>query len=518
MKLIMIMISLMLGLAQANQKHINFTNYDNDPKLNSKFRKCYDELPTTFELEEELLKMSPRIGQRINVLGVELDDHSPEVLRSFMKLFEAYYLYKDDSLITKKSLTEFTQTCDNVICLAKEVFGEFHGIAILYIQMKYNINLSPYGYSRSHYDGSWEKTELGRFSERELKVFLTALKLLPLHFFSNFQNKDAKKINAYKGYTLANATMQFFTLWSTSKNVDKFITVIHELAHNIENGFSVDDEEHSEKHEYKMLHLYEPSVSQYGKTNSTEDFAEAFTAYVLTPDFLKRRSLERYNFLREKVFLGREYSNNMCGQSEKNSNLVPYFREKLRVLESRYHREELSEKCSDELSDHIFYSIETPLLRCIAFNIQDDHVAESYSPEILDMIRTNEDYKTLVKFQVDYMAESARNTFTHSDYLSNCSAHPTLMLSEHSSIKGYSYKIDSENICRWLKSAYDRKYPQPENENIDREKSQSGFLNFIKNLFSLNETQEDQVELTQEEIEIRHEEVLKELFYQRLNL
>ena len=122
---------------------------------------------------------------------------------------------------------------------------------------------------------------------------MTALKLLPLHFFSNFQNKDAKKINAYKGYTLANATMQFFTLWSTSKNVDKFITVIHELAHNIENGFSVDDEEHSEKHEYKMLHLYEPSVSQYGKTNSTEDFAEAFTAYVLTPDFLKRRSLEK---------------------------------------------------------------------------------------------------------------------------------------------------------------------------------------------------------------------------------
>jgi hypothetical protein len=48
-------------------------------------------------------------------------------------------------------------------------------------------------------------------------------------------------------------------------------------------------------------------VSGYAQSNHYEDFAESYLAYVRYPDRLRAVSQEKYEFMRIKVFLGREY-------------------------------------------------------------------------------------------------------------------------------------------------------------------------------------------------------------------
>jgi hypothetical protein len=48
-------------------------------------------------------------------------------------------------------------------------------------------------------------------------------------------------------------------------------------------------------------------VSGYARTNSSEDFAESYAAYIFTPKLLARTNLQKYQLLRDHVFSGREY-------------------------------------------------------------------------------------------------------------------------------------------------------------------------------------------------------------------
>jgi hypothetical protein len=51
----------------------------------------------------------------------------------------------------------------------------------------------------------------------------------------------------------------------------------------------------------------ESFVSRYAQTNPLEDIAESITAYRFNPEKLKEISPQRYNYIKEKVFLGVEY-------------------------------------------------------------------------------------------------------------------------------------------------------------------------------------------------------------------
>jgi len=48
-------------------------------------------------------------------------------------------------------------------------------------------------------------------------------------------------------------------------------------------------------------------VSDYAQTSEREDFAESYRAYVRDPEALRRVSSDKYDFLRDRVFAGREY-------------------------------------------------------------------------------------------------------------------------------------------------------------------------------------------------------------------
>lgn len=53
-------------------------------------------------------------------------------------------------------------------------------------------------------------------------------------------------------------------------------------------------------------------VSDYAKTNPREDYAETYTLYRFNPRRLKQVSPERYQFMKEQVFKGIEYDQNIC--------------------------------------------------------------------------------------------------------------------------------------------------------------------------------------------------------------
>ena len=50
-------------------------------------------------------------------------------------------------------------------------------------------------------------------------------------------------------------------------------------------------------------------VSDYARTNQSEDFAESYAAYIRDPEGLAFQSQEKYDFMRDYVFGGREYAN-----------------------------------------------------------------------------------------------------------------------------------------------------------------------------------------------------------------
>ena len=104
-------------------------------------------------------------------------------------------------------------------------------------------------------------------------------------------------------------------------------TVIHEIGHRADKkGFEIIAESdkwlaisgfrvvHNGDNYFKIyVHQYfRTSVSLYGNTNPREDFAESYTKYRLDPKGLKSKSPERYNFMRDFVFDGIEYTENLC--------------------------------------------------------------------------------------------------------------------------------------------------------------------------------------------------------------
>jgi hypothetical protein len=80
-------------------------------------------------------------------------------------------------------------------------------------------------------------------------------------------------------------------------------------------------QEHSEartKHSVKF-------VSNYAKTNSAEDFAEAVSTYLLQPHKLKKLDPNKYNFVKTYVFGGQEFIKGQCGEPSLKEQLSGEF-------------------------------------------------------------------------------------------------------------------------------------------------------------------------------------------------
>lgn len=83
-------------------------------------------------------------------------------------------------------------------------------------------------------------------------------------------------------------------------------SIAHEVGHQV-HRVSLD---RSDWNKWTMLSGDRPAdkcVSDYARLNHQEDFAESYMAYVRNPESLLNVDPEKYNFMRDSVFDGREY-------------------------------------------------------------------------------------------------------------------------------------------------------------------------------------------------------------------
>jgi hypothetical protein len=114
----------------------------------------------------------------------------------------------------------------------------------------------------------------------------------------------------------ANAVVMLFDLWDQKSNRGRQYTMFHELSHNI--GSKVNNLDDSP--EWMALSGWikkgdewnsKPDscfISEYGKSNPAEDWAETVASYRYSGVNLKKNCPEKYDFIKNKVFKGYEYT------------------------------------------------------------------------------------------------------------------------------------------------------------------------------------------------------------------
>lgn len=217
-------------------------------------------------------------------------------------------------------LSPFAKTdapaCSDALCGVKRIFGDTKGLLILWAYSKWGTNLSPYSDLMADPQGLDTET---------MKAILAASLLTPDHLKSValrgtgfFRYLKGMSLPFYKGQrVVANSYGGVFDPIDELKFPEKVYFFIHELAHRarLVARPALDESEEWMKvsgWKDKTPPSADVLVSSYAKVNPFEDFAETYTLYRLDPIRLKAVSLDRYEFMKEKVFDGLEYVEDPC--------------------------------------------------------------------------------------------------------------------------------------------------------------------------------------------------------------
>lgn len=86
-------------------------------------------------------------------------------------------------------------------------------------------------------------------------------------------------------------------------------TITHEVGHSVYYDIGWHELSPSQQawEELSANSAPDEYVSEYAKTNLQEDFAESYATYIHDPELLQEVSLEKYEFMRDHIFHGREY-------------------------------------------------------------------------------------------------------------------------------------------------------------------------------------------------------------------
>jgi hypothetical protein len=82
-------------------------------------------------------------------------------------------------------------------------------------------------------------------------------------------------------------------------------TLVHEVGHNV--FYNMGEHNISTWEQISANSAPDGYVSNYARTNMREDFAESYAAYVQDPALLQEVNPQKYAFLKQSAFGGREY-------------------------------------------------------------------------------------------------------------------------------------------------------------------------------------------------------------------
>ncbi|ATH09374.1 hypothetical protein BIY24_15925 [Halobacteriovorax marinus] len=299
---------------------------------------CKGKVPTLEEMKRANNKLldSPKVEKR-EIVGAEFENESEQMLRMFDLLVqkrrfsgEGYILpnQKDYSHLTKGS-------CKKVRCALNQLFGESYSENAMYLLSQYELNVSPVGLGN-------DKTK--KFSDKELKSIHQSVADLPKSLFPIRIAKSFRRSSLSNGNTLGNATIMLFEGITKYNHNEKTGICTHEFAHNFSDRGKLDespdwlnisgwidsggkwDRDSSSNHTF---------VSKYAMANPGEDFAESVVAYRYNPDALRAASPEKYDFIKELVFKGREYS----GENDKSCQGQTLLESKIEIALNKDARE-----------------------------------------------------------------------------------------------------------------------------------------------------------------------------------
>lgn len=274
--------------------------------------------------------------------------------------------------------------CEKVICAVKKIFGEKLGPKLLYMSKKFGLNGSDISFSNS-----------SRLRGSEIDRMIRAAQDFPPSLFPMNTNKRYIKLkrghslNFSEPWVLANATIAFFDSWNDLGSNEKMeYTAFHELAHYAGHELGLDDSPEwlsiggwIEKDGKWTTSKDDKNVSIYGKLNPDEDFAESVAAYRYNPDLFKRISPEKYNYIKEVVFQGLEYtSSDKCNPTNSYQSTLNKLAEKSlttfsvsEFLKDQENLDKIIRSCKEESVDFIFENNNSnikSLDKCISNNLK----------------------------------------------------------------------------------------------------------------------------------------------------
>lgn len=302
------------------------------PKGDSTFEKgmttdlalCRKPFPTHEEMKAEILALTAANPTgKSGVGGLAIKDEDPRLIEAYRyltsyKTYQFKVQMEIDNWLIFKDLK-----CDKALCGAEEVFGPEDGVMYLYVAAKYGLVLSALGFDKLKPPTEKDQTEFDAYfkvrswKKGELEPYLRALPMLPsLGLPLPYTRMNHAGItNPVNANVLSNGIIQFYSPMDKMSDSDKEHTTYHEIAHNYGTYYGIDSSAEwlkvsgwKEVNKKFINERPEEFVTRYAASNFFEDFAESFTYYRYYPQTLKEKSPTRYEFLKNKIFSGKEFT------------------------------------------------------------------------------------------------------------------------------------------------------------------------------------------------------------------
>ncbi len=237
--------------------------------------------------------------------GIQFTDESPVLVKA----------YKDLTKLRKPEASDRARKCDKVMCAVEAIWGTELSKKIMYAKLKHNFNASEFGFENAD-----------RFTIAEIDDVLIGLDDLPEHLIP--LGRENQRLSRFKrGYILAsdsetgaeplaNSTVLLFDGWSRGPSLERQYAIFHELSHNISTKHGLMDVSPdwlNLSNWIKKGNKWDNSqikciISEYGKSSPMEDFAESLSAYRYNPARLKEKCPEKFNFIKQRIFKGVDYT------------------------------------------------------------------------------------------------------------------------------------------------------------------------------------------------------------------
>lgn len=415
------------------------------PELIQK-KKCKKNIPTLKEIKAEFEKkqvLSDKINHKVK--NIEFENESSEFIEAFTRLTTKRDIYgKAMPAPDLQEAYKINPECKKVECAVEKIFGKELGNKILFLNLKYGFNASELAFTSS-----------SRLNLKEIDSLIAATEAYPASRFPIDKNKQLTKFK--RGYriaehdenVLAYAAITFYDRWSNQTESMREYVAFHEMGHYVASELKIDSNPAwlalsgwVEKGDHWEKTHPNATSSKYGSKNPAEDFAESLAAYRYNPELLKSINAEKYQFIKEAVFDGLEYTSaNKC--SEKNSITFKIQNDFANTSLKRSPTEikESIEKCGTESKNYILSPkiMEGPFLKCLKNN-----------QEIAKALLNFEKIKSTLKYP-DFVKNSLQKTQLQnfSDIKSNSD-----LRGEFQDIKTYIQDEITKNMLNWDRENY----------------------------------------------------------------